>query len=52
LEDLLCEHPHLFVERVEMLAQSDIKFKKVLSNVDGGTTLPEEILVRIDNACK
>lgn len=49
LEDLIREHPHLVIDRIEIRAQSDIKFKKVLSNVDGGTSIPVEILERIDN---
>lgn len=48
LENLLCYHPHAFIDRVEALAASDAHFRWALSGVWGWERMPDDVLARID----
>ena len=48
LEDLLCAHPLVFIDRVESLARTDLHFRRALSGVWGWERMPPEVLARID----
>ena len=48
LEDLLCEHPYTFIDRVEALAAADAHFKWALSGVWGESRMPDDVRARID----
>jgi hypothetical protein len=48
LEDLICEHPHLVIQRVELCATRDARFRKTLAGVLGSNRMPKEIRARLD----
>ena len=48
LEDLLCEHPYVFIDRVETLAAQDARFRRALSGVWGWSRMPPDIVARLD----
>ena len=48
LEDLICEHPHLVIERVETRARQDARFRKAVAGVWGSNRMPKEIRARLD----
>jgi hypothetical protein len=48
LEDLICEHSDVLIERIETLAQAETKFKKALSNVWGWNRMPSDVRARLD----
>jgi hypothetical protein len=48
LEDLLCNHPHLFIDRVEALAVQDAHFRRALSGVWGWERMPDDVLARLE----
>jgi hypothetical protein len=52
LEDLICQHPYILIERIEALARADAHFKKALSNVWGWSVLPADIKARLDALVK
>ena len=48
LENLLCRHPHAFIDRVEILATRDAHFRRALSGVWGWERMPDDVLARLD----
>jgi hypothetical protein len=48
LENLICEHPYAFIDRVEALAAADAHFKWALSGVWGESRMPDDVRARID----
>ncbi len=50
LEDLLCGHGALFIERVEAQAKRDRKFRRCLSGVWGWSSMSESMQARIRKA--
>ena len=50
LEDLLCGHGTLFIERVEAQAKQDRKFRRCLSGVWGWSSMSESMQARIRKA--
>jgi hypothetical protein len=48
LEDLLVNHPHAFIDRVEALAKQDAHFRRAVSGVWGSNSMPAEIRRRLD----
>jgi hypothetical protein len=50
LEDLLCKHGSLFIDRVEALALSDQRFRSCLSNVWGHIRMELHIHERVRRA--
>jgi hypothetical protein len=48
LEDLLCEHAHALIDRVETLARTDEHFRKALGNVWGWNRMPADVRARLD----
>jgi hypothetical protein len=48
LENLLCNHPHAFIDRVEVLAARDAHFRRALSGVWGWSRMPDDVVARLD----
>jgi Family of unknown function (DUF6869) len=48
LENLLCNHPRAFIDRVEDLAAQDAHFRRALSGVWGWESMPDDVLARLD----
>src|SRR5258708_5549238 len=48
LEDLLARHPHAFIDRIERLATSDAHFRRAVSGVWGGNSIPSDVRARLD----
>jgi hypothetical protein len=48
LEDLLVQHPHAFIDRVEVLAKQDPHFRRAVSGVWGSNAMPAEVRRRLD----
>jgi hypothetical protein len=48
LENLLCEHAHAFIDRVEVVAGRDAHFRRALSGVWGWSRMPDDIVARLD----
>jgi hypothetical protein len=48
LENLLCAHPHVFIDRVEVLAARDAHFRRALSGVWGWSRMPDDVVSRLD----
>jgi hypothetical protein len=48
LEDLLCFHPHAFIDRIEALAGQDAHFRRALSGVWGWERMPADVLSRLE----
>ena len=48
LEDLLCRHPHAFIDRVEALGRRDPHFRRALSGVWGFSTMPADVWNRLE----
>ena len=48
LENLLCNHPHAFIDRVEVLAARDAHFRRALSGVWGWERMTDDVLARLD----
>lgn len=48
LEDLLAVHGHAFIDRIEMLAQSDGHFRRAVSGVWGWNRIPLDVRARLD----
>lgn len=47
LEELLCAHPYLFIDRVEAAARSSLRFRRCLSGVWGWYTIPDDVQERM-----
>ena len=52
LEDLLCDHGPLFIDRVEKLAVSDRGFRRSLADVWGWNRMDEQVRSRLDDALR
>jgi Family of unknown function (DUF6869) len=48
LENLLVQHPHTVIDRVESLASNDAHFRRALSGVWGWKRIPPEVRARMD----
>lgn len=51
LEDLLWKHGKTFIDRVEVAARQEPKFRKCLRVVWGENSIPPEIWKRVNQAC-
>lgn len=49
LEDLLCQHPYVIIDRVEGRARQDARFRKALAGVWGSSRIPKDICARLDD---
>jgi hypothetical protein len=49
LEELICRHPYMFIDRVESLARSDPHFRWALSGVWGWSRMPEDVWARLED---
>ena len=48
LEDLICQHPHAMIDRVESRGMQDARFRKATARVWGWTRIPKDIRARLD----
>ena len=48
LEDLLCDHANVLIDRVEALAEADQHLKDAVRSVWGWSRMPQEIRARLD----
>jgi hypothetical protein len=48
LENLLAQHPHTVIERVEILASNDAHFRRALSGVWGWNRIPPDVRARLE----
>src|SRR5262245_16482559 len=48
LEDLLCEHAPLVIDRVEFSAANDPRFRRALVGVWGWSRMPSDVRARLD----
>ena len=48
LEDLICTHPDAMIDRVEIRARQDARFRKAVARVWGWTRIPKDIRARLD----
>ena len=48
LEDLLCKHPRVIIDRVEHRAREDARFLKAVAGVWGSSRMTQNVRARLD----